>query len=100
MRDSFFIRFYQIGNDHVSARFLARFLAIRFGQGFSVRSLLNPIKRDLRLTKKLAARYFFRVKSRALSLLKSRRVSFSRLELLFALAQKFEKKFYQKLRCR
>lgn len=56
MTDRFAIRFFQVSNEQVSARFLAKFLAIRFSQGFSVRSALAPIRRDLRLAKKLAYR--------------------------------------------
>lgn len=50
-----------MNNDQLSARFLAKFLAIRFRQGFTVRSALRPIRKDLRLSKKLAIRMHHKV---------------------------------------
>lgn len=50
------IRFLQISNDQVSARFVAKFLALRFSQGVTVRSIITPIRRDLRLAKRFAKR--------------------------------------------
>lgn len=46
----------QISNDQVSARFVAKFLALRFSQGVTVRSIITPIRRDLRLAKRFARR--------------------------------------------
>lgn len=48
--------FFQVNNDQISARFLAKFLAIRLNQGFSVRPLISPIRRDLRFSQRQAFR--------------------------------------------
>jgi hypothetical protein len=44
----------------LSARFIAKFLALRFRQGFSVRTVLRPIRKDLRFSKKLASRMHYK----------------------------------------
>ena len=40
---------------------MAKFIAIRFRQGFTVRAALRPIRKDLRLSKKLASRMHYKV---------------------------------------
>lgn len=55
------IRFYQVNNEQLSSRFLAKFLAIRFTQGYTVRSIINPIRRDLRIAKKFSGRIHHKV---------------------------------------
>lgn len=60
MKLPFNIRFFQINNDQLSARFLAKFIAFRFRQGFTVRAALKPIRKDLRLSKKLARRLHYK----------------------------------------
>lgn len=60
LNQPFRITFFQVSNEQISARFLARFLAVRFSQGFSVRSILTPIRKDLRLGKRYAQRLHFK----------------------------------------
>lgn len=54
------IGFFQINNDQVSARFVAMFIAHRLSQGFGVKTILRPIRRDLRFSKKLATRAHYK----------------------------------------
>lgn len=54
------IAVYQINNDQVSARFIAKFIAHRLSQGFGVKTILRPIRRDLRFSKKLASRWHYK----------------------------------------
>lgn len=55
------IRFFQVTNDQLSARFLAKFLAFGFRKGFSVNAVLKPIRRDLRLSQRLASRMHYKI---------------------------------------
>jgi hypothetical protein len=55
------IHFFQINNDQVSARFIAKFIGLRCRQGLSVKAALKPIRRDLRFSKKLALRLHYKV---------------------------------------
>jgi hypothetical protein len=41
------VRFYLLSNDGVSAKFLSRFIAVRFSYGFVLKEVVDPIKADL-----------------------------------------------------
>jgi hypothetical protein len=41
------VKFLLISNENITAKFLSRFLARKLGQGYSVRELVNPIKKEL-----------------------------------------------------
>lgn len=45
---NFEIEFYLVQNETVSATFLARYIANKFKQNLSIRSVLNPLKREFR----------------------------------------------------
>jgi Ribosomal protein S3, C-terminal domain len=90
LKNAFTIHFFQVNNEQISARFLAKFLAIRFSQGFTVRGALNPIRRDLRLAKRLAKRAHYKKMAwhRRLSV-PAGRGGFSALTDLLTLSQAF-----------
>jgi len=41
------IRFYLLSNDGLTAKFLSRFIAVRFSYGFFLKEVVDPIKADL-----------------------------------------------------
>jgi len=41
------VKFFLISNENITAKFLSRFLARKLAQGYSVRELVNPIKKEL-----------------------------------------------------
>jgi hypothetical protein len=45
---------YCVSNDNLNAKFLARFIARRLQQGFSIKQVIRPIIKDLLITNKLS----------------------------------------------
>jgi hypothetical protein len=45
---------YCVSNDNLNAQFLARFIARRLQQGFSIKQVIRPIIKDLLITNKLS----------------------------------------------
>jgi len=44
---SILVKFFLISNENITAKFLSRFLARKLAQGYSVRELVNPIRKEL-----------------------------------------------------
>lgn len=86
------VLFFQLSNDQVSAKFLARFLAIRFSQGFSVRAVINPIRKDLRLAKKFARRSHYKMRSFSQEMQASRETHYSLLTKLLCFSSSFSQR--------
>lgn len=86
-----------MSNDQISAKFLARFLAIRFSQGFSVRSVINPIRKDLRLAKKFARRLHYKMRSLSQKNQASREIHYSLLTKLILFSSQFSKRFFSSM---
>lgn len=91
------ICFLQISNDQVSARFLAKFLALRFSQGQTVRATINPIRKDLRLAKKYARRLNYKDRSIGLLLNSPLYDGFSFFVNFVSYSQLFDQKFFSDL---
>lgn len=97
LHQRFSIFFFQVSNDQISAKFLARFLAIRFSQGFSVRSVINPIRKDLRLAKKFARREHYKKRSFSHQRQASRETPYSSLAKLVLFSALFSQRFFSSL---
>lgn len=48
------IDFFVITNNQVTANFLAKYIAGRIGQGYNIKSLINPLRRELQIVRKQA----------------------------------------------